>query len=524
MIGNMNGNNTLGSLFEERVKLYGKKQFIVFESKEGKITQFTYEEFNIFINRFAHGLTRIGVKQYDKVIVHMTNCPEFVMAWFALAKLGAIIVPTNTYSTWDELDYIIRYSDASCVITEHKYSSMFGSHIGNYPKIRNVIICKDPPLKEHGFLFSEDVMADEAANPGIAVLPGDISEILFTSGTTARPKGALLSHEGAVFQGKATGYHLWMSPNDRVIIFLPLFHVNGQMLTLVPTMAFGGTVILIEEYSASKFMRQIRKHKATFTCIVPTILRTLLKQPKMKNDNKHYMRSSFYALPTSKEEWEEFENRFNIKLIDGYGLTETFALAIGNPYWGLRKRHCIGLPAVGMEVRLIDENGETIEKCNQPGEILLKGSPIFSGYYKNEEETKKAVDEAGWLHTGDIGYMDPDGYYYFYDRKKEIIKRAGENISTSEVERVLNDHVDIMESAVVGVPDEMRDEAVFAFVVVKNNNLSADDIRNYCREKMSSFKVPQYVNIIDQFEKTSIGKIKKNKYKDIAKNIYKSLT
>jgi crotonobetaine/carnitine-CoA ligase len=296
------------------------------------------------------------------------------------------------------------------------------------------------------------------------------------------------------------------------------------MLTLVPTMAFGGTVILIEEYSASRFMRQIRKHKATFTCIVPTILRTLLKQPKRKYDSDHCMRSSFYALPTSREEWEEFENRFKIRLIDGYGLTETFALAIGNPYWGLRKRHCIGLPAVGMEVRLIDENGGKIETFNQPGEILLKGSPIFSGYYKNEEETKKAIDEAGWLHTGDIGYMDPDGYYYFYDRKKEIIKRAGENISTSEVERVLNDHVDIMESAVVGVPDEMRDEAVFAFVVVKNNSLSADDIRNYCREKMSAFKVPQYINVIDQFEKTSIGKIKKNKYKDIAKNIYKSLT
>jgi crotonobetaine/carnitine-CoA ligase len=263
------------------------------------------------------------------------------------------------------------------------------------------------------------------------------------------------------------------------------------MLTLVPTMAFGGTVILVEEYSASKFMRQIRKHKATFTCIVPTILRTLLKQPRKKTDSEHSMRSSFYALPTSKEEWEEFENRFKIRL---------------------------------MEVRLIDENGENIEKSNQPGEILLKGNPIFSGYYKNEEETKKAIDVAGWLHTGDIGYMDPDGYYYFYDRKKEIIKRAGENISTSEVERVLNDHVDIMESAVVGVPDEMRDEAVFAFVVLKNSNLSADDIRTYCREKMSAFKVPQYVNVIDQFEKTSIGKIKKNKYKDIAKNIYKSLT
>lgn len=523
MIGNLNGNTTLGSLFEERVNLYGKNQFIVFESREGKIEQFTYEEFNALVNRFAHGLMKIGVKQHDKVIVHMSNCPEFVMAWFALAKLGAILVPTNTYSTWDELDYIIRYSDSSCVITEHKFSGIFSSNIGNYPAIRNVIVCKERPPRESRFLFAEDVLAEETTNPGIAVRPSDISEILFTSGTTARPKGALLSHEGAVFQGKATGFHLWMSPNDRVIIFLPLFHVNAQMLTLVPTMAFGGTVILIEEYSASKFMRQIRKHKATFTCIVPTILRTLLKQPKRKYDSDHCMRSSFYALPTSKEEWEEFESRFKIRLIDGYGLTETFALAIGNPYWGLRKRHCIGLPAVGMEVRLVDDDGGTIEACNQPGEILLKGSPIFSGYYKNEEETKKAIDEDGWLHTGDIGYMDPDGYYYFYDRKKEIIKRAGENISTSEVERVLNDHVDIMESAVVGVPDEMRDEAVFAFVVAKNSDLSADQIRNYCKEKMSAFKVPQYINIIDQFEKTSIGKIKKNKYKDIAKNIYKSL-
>jgi len=523
MIGNIVGNKTLGSLFEERVGLFGDKPFLVFESKDGVVTEHSYDEMNRRVNRLAHGLKRLGVRKQDKVVVHLSNCPEFVVAWFALSKIGAILVPTNTYSTADELEYVVAFSDATVIITEPVFVEIVRSIRGHCEKVRDVIVCRGLFAKQAGFVDIEEVYDARVDNPGDDVSPTDVGEILFTSGTTARPKGALLTHEGMVYQAIATGTHLWFSPNDRVIIFLPLFHVNAQLLTLIPTMAFGGTAILLEEYSATKFMRQIREHRATFTCIVPTILRTLLKQPKDEKDKAHFLRTSFYALPTSKEEWEEFETRFNIRLMDGYGLTETYPLAISNPYWGLRKRHCIGLPMIGFDVRLVDDEGNTILEPNRPGEILLRGKPIFAGYYKNEEETRKALDKDGWLHTGDIAYMDSDGYYYFYDRKKEIVKRAGENVSTSEVERVLNDHEEILESAVVGVPDKMRDEAVFAFVVAKNCTLTTDEIRTYCRSKMSEFKVPQYIKFIDRFERTSIGKIRKPIYKELAKTLYVSM-
>lgn len=521
---NIVGTKTLGALFEERSVLYGEKEFLVFENKVGEVKRYKYSEFNQWVNRLAHGFIRLGIAKGDKVVVHLANSPEFIVAWFALSKIGAIMVPTNTHSVGDELEYIINFSDAKYIITEFEYIDVIGNVLRDCKNIINVIMCKTEARMKYPFLPMSALLDEDVSNPNVEVSPGDVIEMLFTSGTTARPKGALLTHEGAVYQGYATGFQLWLSPNDRVMITLPLFHCNGQFLTLVPTMTFGGTVVLIEEYSASKFMNQIRTHQATFTCIVPTILRTLLKQPPQSNDAVHSLRSCFYALPTSKEEWSEFENRFNFNLMDGYGLTETYALTTANPYWGLRKRHCVGIPSIGLEIKLIDTDENIITKPGEPGEILVKGNPIFKEYYKNREETDKAIDKDGWLHTGDIGYKDSDGYLYFYDRKKDIIKRAGENISASEVERVLNDHPNILESAVVSVPDSFRDEAVFAFVVLHpDSNISTDEIKGFCKQRLAVFKIPQYVAIKDKFEKTSVGKIKKPLYKAEALAIYKEM-
>lgn len=524
MNGTIVGTKTLGTLFEERVELYGTKIFLIFENNNGDIEHYTYDEVNRWVNKLAHGLIKLGVLSGDKVVVHLANSPEFIVSWFALSKLGAIMVPTNIYSVGEELEYIINFSDAKYIITDIIFQNMFNNIIGNCRNISNIILCKTDDKPKGRFLSMNEVLDDDVSNPQADVRPSDVNEMLFTSGTTSRPKGALLTHEGIVYQGFATGFQLWLSPNDRMMITLPLFHVNGQLLTLVPTMTFGGTIVLIEEYSASKFMNQLRTHKVTFTCIVPTILRGLLKQPPQNNDSDHSLRSCFYALPTSHEEWSEFENRFNFQLMDGYGLTEAYALATANPYWGLRKRHCVGFPSIGLEIKLVDSDGMTITKPGEPGEILIKGKPIFKGYYKNHEETGKAIDCDGWLHTGDIGYKDSEGYYYFYDRKKDIIKRSGENISASEVERVLNDHPNIIESAVVSVPDKYRDEAVFAFVVVSTDtNITTDEIKAFCKQKLAAFKVPQYISIINKFEKTSVGKIKKPLYKTEALGIYKGL-
>ena len=524
MIGSIVGTKTIGTLFEERAVLYGEKEFLIFENKAGEVERYSYCEFNKWVNRLAHGLIRLSISKGDKVVVHLANSPEFIVSWFALSKIGAVMVPTNIHSVGAELEYIINFSDAKYIITEIGYIDVFNNVIGDCKNIIKIIVCKADANTKDTILPMSELLDDNVSNPHVEVSPGDVNEMLFTSGTTSRPKGALLTHEGIVYQGYATGFQLWLSPNDRMMITLPLFHVNGQLLTLVPTITFGGTIILIEEYSASKFMNQVRTHKATFTCIVPTILRTLLKQPPQSNDSDHSLRSCFYALPTSQEEWSEFENRFNFRLMDGYGLTEAYALATANQYWGLRKRHCVGIPAIGLEIKLIDADGAVITKPGEPGEFLIKGKPIFKEYYKNREETDKAIDSDGWLHTGDIGYKDSDGYFYFYDRKKDIIKRAGENISASEVERVLNDHHNILESAVVSVPDKFRDEAVFAFVVVDpNSNISPDEIKDFCKQRLAAFKVPQYVAIKDKFEKTSVGKIKKPLYKTEALAIYNGM-
>ena len=235
MIGNIVGNKTLGSLFEERVGMFGDKPFLVFESKDGVVTEHTYDELNRRVNRLAHGLKALGIRKQDKVVVHLSNCPEFVVAWFALSKIGAILVPTNTYSTADELEYVVEFSDATLIVTEPAFVEIVGSIRGRCEKVRNVIVCRGHFEKQAGFVDIEEVCSARVDNPGDEVSPADVGQMLFTSGTTARPKGALLTHEGMVFQAIATGTHLWFSPNDRVIIFLPLFHVNAQLLTLIPT-------------------------------------------------------------------------------------------------------------------------------------------------------------------------------------------------------------------------------------------------------------------------------------------------
>jgi crotonobetaine/carnitine-CoA ligase len=297
-------------------------------------------------------------------------------------------------------------------------------------------------------------------------------------------------------------------------VVLPLFHVNGQYISAIPILTAGGTLVILERFSATKFWDQVRRHDTTLMSIVPMQLRTMLAQPPRDDDARHNVRLSFYALPTAKEEWEAFIQRFQVPLIDGYGLSETLGVCTINPVqYGVTKRHCIGLPSIGRQVRIVDDSGTDLGE-GEVGRILVKGEAIFSGYYKNEEATNACMHD-GWFDTGDNGYFDEDGYIHFFDRTKEVIKRAGENIAASEVERVLNDHPKILESAVIGLPDELRDEAVKAFVVLHpGQQMTAEEVQGWVARHLAKFKIPSFVEFRDELPHTSIGKVIKYQLKN----------
>lgn len=505
----VSGTTTMATLLQQQAARRGDQACLVYEDDAGRVATFTYRQFAEQVNALANTLVERGVAPGDKVSLMATNGPEFLIAWFAINQAGAVMVPVNVLYAADELRYLLNSSDSVGLIAEARFMPIWDAVRTDCPAVRVRIAAKAPgPLE--GFESLEAIFETGSREARIVpVSPDDAAQIVYTSGTTSRPKGAVISHRASVTQGIAIAMLFGMSDRDRTCVVLPLFHVNAQYVGVVPTFAAGGTVVLLELFSARKFWGQVRAHRCTLMSIVPMLLRTMLAQPPRDDDAKHDVRVSFYALPTTNEEWDAFESRFGVRLIEGYGLSETLGICTSNPVvHGTVKRHCIGLPVLGRQVRVVDEDWKDVP-AGTVGRIVVTGSPLFSGYYKNPEASAACMVD-GWLDTGDNGSMDRDGYLYFFDRSKDVIKRAGENIAATEVERVLDEHPKILESAVIGVHDPLRDEAVKAFVVMQpGESMTEDEVKAWCAQHLARFKVPSFVEFRGPLPRTSIGKITK---------------
>jgi crotonobetaine/carnitine-CoA ligase len=512
------GNRNLRWLLEMKVDRYAGKEFIVFDDRLGNVHRYTYREFDDQVNKYATILNDLGIKKGDKIIVHLLNSPEYLFSWFAIAKLGAVMIPTNVLSGAFEMEYYVNFSDTVAIITEPNYMEMFQGIMGKCPEVKNVILARSSPLYPTKKLYPDavvmqDILKDTEPNvPDVDIDPEDDLMMLFTSGTTSRPKAVQLTHANAVFAGifGAQGYKV--VPEDRHFMVLPLFHVNAQFISVMPTLAAGATLVMAEQFSASRYMEQARQHRTTTASLVAATAKMILAQPKHELDGKNDFRLIMYAIAIPEDQWIEFETRFNVPLSDLWGMTETLAETTMNPPDLEMKRNCIGLVRLGNEMKVVDAEGQEVPP-GTVGEMVVKGVPgrtIMKGYYKNPEATAQTIQD-GWLYTGDNAYMDEDGYFHFVDRKKDMIKRGGENVAAVEVEYVISLHPKVQEVAVVGVPDAIRDEAIMALIVLKEGETSdADEIINFCKERLAKFKVPSFVEFKDSFPKTSIGKVQKN--------------
>jgi crotonobetaine/carnitine-CoA ligase len=469
--------------------------FLAFERAPGQVEHTTYRTQTDRAARTAATLARHGVRPGDRFCVNLTNRPEFYDLWFAAAFLGATIVPVNPLSTADELEYLLRHAGCTVAVTQSGLREM---------------VCKAGAatvLDVDGPWLVEDAI-DRPATPG----PTDPLSVLYTSGTTSRPKGVLVTHAAYLHVGDVVAGQLRLRPDDRQLVVLPLFHGNAQYYSSLSALVTGASIALAPRFSASRWSEQAVVLEATLASLFAAPIRMILAAAQSPYDAAHKLRVAMFAQNVSDTQLAEFERRFAVPLVQLYGMTETVVPPTMNPLHERRRGTSIGRPVPSARLRVVGEDGQDVPP-GEPGELLVHGEPghsLMVGYLDDPEATA-AVLRDGWLHTGDTVRADADGYLYFVDRRKDMIKRAGENVASSEVERVVDDHPGVFQSAAVGMPDAMRDEAIHVFVVRNpGSDITADQLIAYCMQRLAKFKVPDAVEFVDDLPRTSVGKIQKN--------------
>jgi len=497
---------------------------IVFEDK-----RYTFAQLNERVNRLAHGLMKLGAKKGAVVAFLQVNCNQCVETYFAVAKTGAIYMPINFRSKEKELTYMLNTAEASILIAGERYIPMIQSI---RPELHHLNHLVSIETKHPDMHFYEDLIAnspaDEVETP---IDENDTTILMYTAGTTGSPKGVMLSHTSF------TGYVLEnVTPPDPDasegnILTVPLYHVAG-IQAMMAAIYGARTLVMERQFEPEEWMKLVEKEKANRAMMVPTMLKQLLDHPDFKKHNLSSLKVITYGaapmpLPVIRKALEEFPG---VSFINAFGQTETASTitALGPEDHNItgtpeekekkiKRLASIGKPMADVQMKVIDDDGKTLGP-NQVGEILAKGPRAMSGYWKDEEKTKKTIDKDGWVHTGDVGYVDDDGYYFLAGRSSDIIIRAGENISPEELENVIRDFPRVEDVAVIGVPDETWGEEPRAVVILKKGVEKSrpveDEIMEYCRKNLASFKRPRSVVFVDDLPRNPMGKLIKREIRE----------
>jgi crotonobetaine/carnitine-CoA ligase len=493
------GTRTLASALEDKARRFADRTFLVAEDG----ARWTWRDFDRDVNRAAHFLLARGLKPGDTFNLHLGNCPEFLFFWMAAGKTGTVMVPTNPGSTAKEMAYILEHSEARLSITERAYAAPCHAVRERCPHLADVVECR--PL-------ARLVAGLPDTPPERTVTSSHEISVQYTSGTTSKPKGVLLTHANYVYGAEVMAKAMRVSPADRHLIVLPLFHAGAQLHAFLPMLLAGGSVALMERFSASRFVAQAIEHDATLAALFAAPIRMLLAQPPSEAEGRTKLRACSYAQNVTTQQFEEWHARFKTPLMQIWGMTETMSLPLMHPLDLPPKPLSMGMPVLGYDVKVVDDSGRDVAP-GTTGELIVRGVPgvsLMKGYFKNDRATADTLRD-GWLYSGDQAYVDPEGWFFFVDRKKDMIKRAGENVAASEVEETLKQHPAVFDAAVVGVPDPVRDERIKAFVIVKGGAAATpDELMAWCRGRLSAFKVPEIVELRDAFPRTSVGKIQKH--------------
>ncbi len=503
----------LSTKLHETAKTFGEKPAYYFMGHSS-----TYEELDEAITKFASGLEKLGIKQGDHIALLLGNSPHFVISLYGALRLGVTVIPVNPIYTADEISYILNNGDVKAVVALDLALPLAEKMHVLLPKIEQYIFCETIPgsivqseaeqfslfLKMKS--FTEVVASGDSTFLGPDLQDDDTAIILYTSGTTGKPKGAMLTHKNLYCNAQDVGDYLKMNSDDKVVTVLPMFHVFCLTVALNAPLISGATLLIAPKFSPKEIFTLIRDYQATVFAGVPTMYNFLYQFPDGNPNDLKSLRiciSGGASLPVAL--LKNFEQKFTVLISEGYGLSEASPVTCFNPLDRPRKPGSIGTTILHVENKVVDELGEEVP-VGGVGELIVRGPNVMKGYYKMPEETAAAIRN-GWLHTGDMARMDEEGYFYIVDRKKDLIIVAGYNVYPREVEEVIYNHPDVVEVAVLGVPDSNQGEAVNAYVVSKNPELTAEQVYEYCKEHLAKYKVPSTIVFLEELPKNTTGKI-----------------
>jgi carnitine-CoA ligase len=503
----------LANIIRKKAQSNPDKTFILYKDKS-----ISYGDFDNISNRIASSFRRLGVAKGDKVCIIAKNSPEFLYTWFGLAKLGAIEVPINTALKGDLLSYIINDSDAKFVVVDEEFIERFTFVEKSLTKVRGIIVRSSEKPYDYESIFPsysyDELLRETDVVRTENVYPYDPIAIMYTSGTTGPSKGVVMPNRQFWDWGFDFATHMRTTENDVLYTCLPFFHGTSHFITTMMALLCKATLAIGENFSATRFWDEIISYDATWTPIVGAMASILYNQPPKKSDRNHRLKL-IYSLPAPKEIYHEFESRFNVRLIEAYGLTEVNGVFF-NPLEYPRIGSC-GKLNEKYEVMLMDNEDNQVRE-GEIGEIAIRPKEPYSmmlEYYKKPEETVKTWRNL-WFHTGDLGRCDSDGYYYFVDRKKDSLRRRGENVSSYEVEKVLNSHIDVLESAVVGVDSKLSEQEIMAFIRLRPDaKLAEEELIEFCQDRLAYFMIPRFIRILEDFPRTPNGKVEKYKLKSM---------
>ncbi|MCP4874864.1 MAG: ATP-dependent acyl-CoA ligase [Gammaproteobacteria bacterium] len=513
----------LSDLVADRARQYGDKAFLLFErqpvrgvsttsNQQAFRQSLSFTAFNNRVNQACHYLSGLGIVKGDVINLHLPNCPCFLILWFAAARLSAVMMPTNVLASAEELSYLIEHSGSKIAFTTLEHMETLRQCQVNSDYLQQIVLCdsfSDNPVAE---TFEAQLQEQsETFRPG-QITDTDMVAIMYTSGTTSKPKGVMVTHANYLTAGQTVADAIELNEDDRQFVVLPLFHGNAQYYSTMSALLCGASIALMDRFSASQYFDKCIEYQCTVASLFAAPMRMILAQDEEPGHRCNRLRMVIYAQNLTEQQLQEWQRRFDAPLGQIWGMTETMGPALMNPLHGERKNWTVGKPSGDYLIRLVDETGNAVN-VGQEGEITVKGIPgksIMSGYYKNPEATRDCIRK-GWLYTGDNAIEDGDGFFRFIDRKKDMIKRSGENVSASEVENVLLQHPAVFECAVIGVPDELKDESIVAAVVLRRKQeVSKTELIEFCTTRLAKFRVPGDIVFQQSLPKTSVGKTQKH--------------
>ena len=481
---------------------FSDKDALVFEGRT-----FSFNEINDLVERAAGGLSDLGISPGDMVTLYAANSWEWIVSYYAIARLGAVINPVNTMLTPKEIEYVVKDCGAKAIMASpEKVAGIMG--VKAVSDVSAIISFGSEPA-EGAVSFDALIAANIPAPAPIDVDPAALSTIGYTSGTTGHPKGAMQSHRAVITNGAMTSQMQMRGAQDCVVSALPCPHVYANVI-MMSMMMFGSKLVLHRTFDVDLAFADIAAHKATIFDGVPAMYMFMLNSPTLKEADLTSLTRCYVGGQTMPvATMEAVEAAFKIPLIELWGMTEIAGLGSTHPLYGTNKHGSIGCALPYCELRIADaEDAANTMPRGEVGELMVRGPIVMMGYFNDEEKTREALEPDGWLHTGDLGTMDTDGCVYIVDRKKDMILTGGFNVYPAEIERVLATHPAVALAAVGKLPDDIKGEIAKAYIVLKTDTTcSEDEIISFCRKSLAAYKCPRKVQFVSDVPKTSTGKI-----------------